>query len=125
MPLESTSDVSDIETVTDAEGNQVSIANDGTYAAPFDGEPIDTTGTVVELDTRGKRILDLALDADGDASYVLEAGPDRSTWFGPFDSWEATGTIMETYRIGARYVRLRTTVTASDGSTASGFMEVS
>jgi len=125
MPLRSDSDVSDIESATDAEGNQVPVANDGTYAAEFDGEPIDAEGTVVELDTRGKSTLDVGLSGADGADYALEASANGTDWFGPFDTFTGASQISETYWIGARYVRLRVTSPASAGSEASGFMEAS
>ncbi|WP_251327924.1 hypothetical protein [Haloplanus pelagicus] len=125
MPLDSTSDVSDIETATDGEGRQVPVANDGTYTTTIDGAAIDSKGTIFELDTRGKRILDLAINATADASYVLESSPDGTNWFGPWDSWGNESEITQTYRIGSRYVRLKITTEAPDGNSANGFMEVS
>jgi len=127
MPLFSDADVSDIESATDGEGNHVPIANDGTYSAVVADAAIDATGTLIELDTRGKTILDLALSGTNEADYELEASPtgEPGDWFGPFDSWTNAAEIIETYRIGARYVRIKVTTAASGGSTADGFAEVS
>jgi len=125
MPLDGISDVNDIDGVSDAEGRTVPVANDGTYSTTVSETPIDAIGTILMLDTRGKRILDLAVSGTSEADYELEASPNGSDWFGPFDSWTAETKILETYRIGARYVRFRVKTAASGGSTASGFMEVS
>jgi len=127
MPLFSDADVNDIESATDGEGNRVPVANDGTYGVSVSDEAIDSTGVLMTLDTRGKTILDLAVDATSGADYELEASPtgDTGDWFGPFDSWSGASDITQTYRLGARYVRLRITAGAPDGSTANGFMEVS
>jgi hypothetical protein len=125
MALDGISNVEDIQGVSNDEGQNVPIANDGTYSAYVEGEPIDSTGTLIELDTRGKRVLDLAVDGTATADYALEASPDGTNWFGPFDEFKDAETIAQAYRIGSRYVRIRVTGTASDDSTAKGFMEAS
>lgn len=125
MPLRSDSDVSDIESVSDDEGNQVPPANDGTYSDTADGTPIDETGEVIVLDTRGKTTLDLHLSGTEAASYALEAGPDGSDWRGPFKTWDSTTTITATFETGSRYVRVRITESATAGSTADAYMEAS
>jgi hypothetical protein len=125
MATESSAEIEDIREVQQDDGTPVAIANDGTYAAPFDAEPIDTTGVLVELDTRGKRVLDLAVEGTDTASYALEASANGSDWFGPYDSFGTTNKIVQTYRLGARYVRVVVTESAGADATASGFLEVS
>jgi hypothetical protein len=125
MTLETSSEIEEILKARQDDGNSAPVANDGTYSAVVLDNAIDATGTLIELDTRGKRILDLSIDATDSADYVLEASPNGADWFGPFASWGGASQINETYQLGARYVRLRITTAAPGGATASGFMEVS
>lgn len=125
MPTETESTVDTITKVDQDDGEQVPVANDGTYSDTVSDAAIDAQGTLIELDTRGKRVLDLSLSASEGAGYVLEASPDGETWFGPFDNWSGIDQINQTYRLGARYIRLRISDSASDGATATGFMEAS
>jgi hypothetical protein len=125
MPLDSNSKVGDIENATDGEGNLVPVANDGTYSTTVDGAAIDSTGVLMSLDTRGKRVLDLSVSGAESADYALKASPDGETWFGPFETWSTVSTINATYRIGARYVKIEVVTAAGGGATADGFMEVS
>lgn len=123
MPLFSDADVSDIESATKGDGETVPVANDGTYSKQVSGEAIDSTGVLLELDTRGKRVLDLAVEGTEAADYVLDASPDGGTWFGPYETWTTVSNIHATYRLGARYVRVRVSTAAGNGATADAFME--
>ncbi|MFD1633173.1 hypothetical protein [Haloplanus ruber] len=128
MPLDGISDVNDIENVSNGEDRSVPIANDGTYSTFETGVAIDSTGALVELDTRGKDTLDVAVSADTESSaqFGVEASPDGETWVGPTVSSDAGVTEwFDTLVNGSRFVRLTVIEPASNGTTATTYMEAS
>lgn len=125
MPTETNSHVETIEEVAQDDGESVPVANDGTYSATVTDGAIDTNGELFRLDTRGKTILEIAVDATEATDYALDASTDGETWFNGFATFSATASIRETFDVGVRYVRLRVTSAASADSTANGLMEAS
>jgi hypothetical protein len=126
MPLGTSTDVEQVRDVQDENGEKQPPADGSAPQAIETGVAVDQQGTVVELDTRGKRNLDIGLKgAANPADYQLEASPDGSEWFGPYASWGGVKSITDGYLVGARHVRLVVSSPASNGTTVTAYLGVS
>jgi len=128
MPVQTTSDIDTIESVEDAQGSDVPVANDGSYSVSASGVSVDAAGALVTLDTHGKGIIDVGVEADGGSSarYGIEASPDGETWFGPTVlSDSGVEEWFTTLSNATRVVRLVVVDPAAGGTTATVYMEAS
>lgn len=83
---------------------------------------IDSTGTLLELDTGGRAEVEVELRASEATDFALDVAGRNGNWYNDVRTFGAVDTISENLDIGAQQIRIRVTSAASAGATASALL---
>ena len=80
--------------------------------------PIDETGTLAQLETRGRRQVTVIVDATTDSTFALEAQFDGADDWKFVDEFTTKDSVVETRQLSVAKVRLQNETAQEAGETA-------
>ena len=84
----------------------------------FEEHDISESGVVGVVPVPRRPLVSVNIDATATASYAVDVGPDRETWFENETTYDDTDTVRDMFEVGDAFIRIRVTDNAAAGETA-------
>jgi len=85
--------------------------------------PVDETGTIIETSIAESTLLGVSLKAGDTADYAFDVSPDGKTYFENEETYTGVAELRSIFELTDRFVRVRVTGAASNGTTADVFID--